>query len=137
MTAYVPNHEKKKRIFEKRERELLHAINHDAPIERLLSAAEKVRAAKVSVYKCQSTQNSERQPQSFAADEFAEGNKNLRLWLSMSNDEIIALYRPKTRPRKRPVCGRGGHRFGGLLAEGLQRPVSTCLTLPWMLVASL
>jgi hypothetical protein len=42
MTAYLANHEKKKRIVAKRERELVHATKHWFAAEKLLLAAEIV-----------------------------------------------------------------------------------------------
>ena len=51
MTNYVPDHNKKIRILEKRERELLHAIKNEFGVEKIKKAAERVRDAKLSVYK--------------------------------------------------------------------------------------
>lgn len=95
MTAYIANHEKKHRIFAKRERELLHAIKHSFTEEKLLLTAEKLRAAKVSVFKCSFSKNSINQPHNFSPEEIAADNKQLELWLSMSSEEIVSMYRPK------------------------------------------
>jgi hypothetical protein len=95
MTAYVANHEKKLRIFAKRERELLHAIKHDAPAEKLSVAAERLRAAKINVYKCRFTKNCENQPHNFSPEEYAENNNELQRWLSMTTDDIVKSYRPR------------------------------------------
>jgi hypothetical protein len=94
MTAYIANHEKKNRIFAKRERELCHAIKHSFPEERLLVAAEKLRSAKVAVFKCRFTKNSENQPYQFAPEEMAAHDRQVQLWLSYSANEIVNLYRP-------------------------------------------
>jgi len=51
MTNYVPDHRKKIRILEKRERELLHAIKNELGVEKITKAAERVRDAKLNVYK--------------------------------------------------------------------------------------
>jgi hypothetical protein len=51
MTNYVPDHRKKIRILEKRERELLHAIKNEFGVEKIERAAERVRNAKLNVYK--------------------------------------------------------------------------------------
>jgi hypothetical protein len=92
MTAYVANHQKKNRIFAKRERELLHAIKHGRPHEKLLVAVEKLRAAKIAVFKCQLTKNSENQPHNFSAEQLALHDKQIEHWLAMTSDEIVAMY---------------------------------------------
>ena len=51
MSSYVPDHRKKFRILEKRERELLHAINNEFGVDKIEKAAERVRDAKLNVYK--------------------------------------------------------------------------------------
>lgn len=93
MTAYIANHEKKNRIFAKRERELRHAIRHNFAPEKLVVAAEKLRAAKIGVFKCRFTKHSENQPHSFSPQEMAEHDRDLQSWLSRSTEEIINLYR--------------------------------------------
>lgn len=93
MTAYIRNNEKKNRIFAKRERELLHAIKHDVSQEQLLLAAEFVRAAKISVFKCRFAMIGENQPHNFAPEEIAEHNKKLDEWLSISAEAIVERYR--------------------------------------------
>ena len=40
MTAYLANHQKKKRLLAKRERELLHALGNDLSDARIIKAAE-------------------------------------------------------------------------------------------------
>lgn len=93
MTAYIANHQKKNRIFAKRVRELQHAIKHDYSVEKLVAAAERVREAKMNVFKCQYTKSNSRQPHWFVADRIAAGNKQIQLWLAMSAEEIVAMYR--------------------------------------------
>jgi len=92
MTAYIANHEKKNRIFEKRERELRHAIKHGFPLDKLHERAELLRAAKISVFKCKFTKNCENQPSNFSAAEMAARNKELAHWLAMSAEEIAEAY---------------------------------------------
>src|SRR5262245_57577266 len=70
MTCYVANHQKKIGIFHKRERALVHAIKHQLADDKIAVAAERVRQAKLSVFKCRFTKNSERQPYSFSAQKF-------------------------------------------------------------------
>jgi hypothetical protein len=93
VTAYIANHEKKFRIFAKRERELLHAIKHDYSVEKIVIAAEKLRFAKLGVFKCRFSMNSPRQPHEFNATEVATHNQQVHRWLSMSAEEIVDLYR--------------------------------------------
>jgi hypothetical protein len=95
MTAYIVNHEKKQRLFAKRERELLHAIKHQLAEEKLMLAAEKLRAARIGVAKCRFTQYSENQPHNFSAEETAQKDNELKRWLTVSADEIIQRYRPR------------------------------------------
>jgi len=97
MTAYIASHEKKNRIFAKREREMLHAIKHGFPAEKLALAAEKLRVAKINVFKCRFSQDSAKQPHNFSAAEIAEHDKGLQRWLSMTSDEIVDLYRPRVK----------------------------------------
>jgi hypothetical protein len=93
MTAYIANHEKKNRIFAKRERELRHAIKHGFPPEKLMVAAERVRAAKIAVFKCRFSKDSENQPHNFSPEEIAVHDRQVQLWLARSADEIIEVYR--------------------------------------------
>ena len=51
MANYVANYKKKSRILQKREQELLHAINHEFSTEKIRKAAEHVRVAKLNMYK--------------------------------------------------------------------------------------
>ena len=94
MTAYVANPEKKNGIFAQRELELRHAIKHNFTTEKLLIKAERVRAAKIAVFKCRFTKNSENQPYNFDPEEVAVHDKHLQRWLSMSATEIVDAYRP-------------------------------------------
>ena len=96
MTAYIANHEKKNRLFAKRERELLHAIKHEFSNARLEAAAERLRAAKLAVFKCRFTMNSVRQPHAFSPQQLATCDQRIRLWLAMSTEEIINRYRGGT-----------------------------------------
>ena len=96
MTAYLANHQKKQRIFEKRERELTHAIKNAYSAERLALAAEKLRSAKISVFKCRFSADGPVQPHQFHAEEIAKRNPQLERWLSMATEEIIDLYSPST-----------------------------------------
>lgn len=93
MTSYLANHQKKQRIFAKRERELLHAIKHTFSQEKLLLAAEKLRAAKIGVFKCRFSANNANQPHNFSAEQMAERNEQVRQWLEMSSEEIVNMYR--------------------------------------------
>jgi len=58
MTAYVANHLKKKNIFKKREQEFRHAIKNNFSQEKIIKAVEKLRIAKLNVYKAEFSKNS-------------------------------------------------------------------------------
>ena len=51
MANYVANYKEKPRILQKREQELLQAINHEFSAEKIRKAAEHVRVAKLNMYK--------------------------------------------------------------------------------------
>ena len=93
MTAYVANHEKKKRIFKKRETELVHLFKVAASDDKLFIAAERVREAKIGVFKCRFVRNNAHQPHKFSAEKQAANNTQIEKWLSMTTDEIIDAYR--------------------------------------------
>jgi len=88
MTAYVANHEKKNRIFAKREQELLHVSD-----EKIAVAAEKVREAKMNVFKCRFSKSSPHQPHTFLPEQAAADDQKIQQWLLMSTADIIANYR--------------------------------------------
>ena len=90
MTAYVANHQKKIRILQKREQELTHAIKHDYSDEKLEKAVEKIRAAKLNVFKAQFAKNSALPPHSYTP------NKEAQKWQSMTVAEILEKYRSQT-----------------------------------------
>lgn len=87
MTAY--SYEEKKRLFAKRLRELRHAIKHDFSEEKRRAAAERLRAARLGMFKCQFTLNVTSEPYNFSAEDLAKRHKGIRRWLSMSAEEII------------------------------------------------
>ena len=93
MTAYIANHEKKNRLFSKRERELMHAIKNGFAEKTLVIAAEKVRSAKMSVFKCQFAKSTVHQAHKFSPEEMATKNKRIQRWLAMSTTDIINEYR--------------------------------------------
>ncbi len=95
MTAYIANHEKKKRILSKRERELIHAIKNCLPLERISIAAERVREAKMNVFKCDFAKSTEVQPHTFSPEEMAASNEQVRNWLYAPTDDIVEMYRPR------------------------------------------
>ncbi len=89
MTAYIANHQKKKNIFLKREQELLHAIKHGFTKQKLEKAAEKLREAKLGVFKSEFSKRSVLPASSYEPDEKAKE------WEVISVDEIIKQYRQK------------------------------------------
>ncbi len=87
MTAYIANHQKKRNLLHKREQELEHALSHGFDDSKLKRAAEKVREAKLAVFKALFSQSSVLPPHSY--EESAEAIE----WRNMSVAEIIRLYR--------------------------------------------
>jgi hypothetical protein len=96
MTVYLANYRKKQRIFAKREQELRHALKHGFPPKKLLRAAEKLRAAKIAVFKCYFSSRGPVQPHTFSPQAMAEHNPDLRQWLEMSAEAIVSMYRSPT-----------------------------------------
>jgi hypothetical protein len=92
MTAYIANHEKKKQCFAKRERELRHLIKHSAPAEKQRVAAERLRAAKMGVFKCRYAMTSENMPHSFSPEAEALSDDEVRQWLEIMADQILEMY---------------------------------------------
>jgi hypothetical protein len=95
MAGYLPNYQKKNRIFAKREQELLHAIKHGCPPEKLLKLVEKLRAAKIAVFKSRFAEATLMEPHKFDPHDIASHNRQVQRWISMTADEIVDLYRPK------------------------------------------
>ncbi len=89
MTAYLANHQKKHRIFRKREKEIIHAIKNDFSREKLEAAAEKLREAKLNVFKSEFSKKSV-----LPATSYEPGSK-AQEWASFSTSEIINSYRGK------------------------------------------
>jgi hypothetical protein len=96
MTAY--SYEEKKRLFAKRLRELRHAIKHGFSEEKCRAAAERLRAARLGIVKCQFTMKISSAPYNFSAEAMAKRHKGIRRWLSMSAEEIVKSY--ETLPEK-------------------------------------
>lgn len=90
MTAY--SYEEKRRLFAKRERQLRHAIKHGFPEEKVRAVAEKLRAARLGIFKCQFTLKITSEAYNFSAEAMAKRNKGIRRWLSMSVEEIVKSY---------------------------------------------
>ncbi len=78
MSNYIPNKQKKNKIFHKREVELRHAIKHDAGADKIEKAATQSREAKLAAIKAQ-----------YAETRSTEKGRLSRKWESMTNDEIV------------------------------------------------
>jgi hypothetical protein len=89
MTAYVANYLKRKRILEKREVELVHAIRHDHSTAQLAKAAERLRDARMHVFKAKFSQDNPGLPPS----QFEPTGEALE-WIECSVDSIVAMYAP-------------------------------------------
>jgi hypothetical protein len=91
MAGYAPNHLKQRKLFQKRERELLHAISAGLSAEKLTEAVENLRHAKLQTYKSHFAHKSVLQAQSYVP------SKPAKLWQSLSQEQILAKYvRKKT-----------------------------------------
>ena len=93
MAGYVPNYQKKNRLFAKRERELVHALRNRFSIRKIDLAAEKLRMAKIAVFKSRFARGTALQPHTFSPEEMAARDEQVRKWLSMSTADIIDRYR--------------------------------------------
>jgi hypothetical protein len=93
MTRYLANHQKKNRIFAKRERELVHAIKNGLPAKELAKRAGRARDAKISVFKCRFAKSTELQPHAFSIEDLAKKDEQVRKWLTASTSEIVEMYR--------------------------------------------
>jgi len=89
MTCYLANHQKAKRVFEKQEVKLAHAIKHDFSHEKIVELAEKLRNAKLKVFKAKFSQNSVLPSSNWEPDEKS------KVWLLKPVEEIIEEYRNK------------------------------------------
>jgi hypothetical protein len=86
MAGYAPNHRKQHRLFQKRERELLHAINSGASADKLGEAIENLRRAKLQTFKSHFAQNSVLPASNFVP------SKTAKLWQSLSHAQILSKY---------------------------------------------
>ncbi len=102
MSNYIPNGEKKNRMFTKRVRNLVHALQNDFSGEKIAALAEKVREAKMGVFKCRYAEFAE--PHTFSPEDMAANNEQVHLWISMSTADIIELCQSKCREDPAPGC---------------------------------
>lgn len=86
MTAYLVNHRKKIEIFERREAELLHAIKNSYSKEKINSVAEKVRYAKLKVFKAKYAKGKILPPSTYKPEGEA------LVWENLTIEEIIQKY---------------------------------------------
>ena len=86
MANYLVNHTKKYKLVRKREREITHAIKHNAKSEKLESLAERLREAKIGVFKMEFSRKS-----SLPASRYEPTSEAFK-WQNMSVDDILALY---------------------------------------------
>ena len=90
MTAYVADHLKKKAILNKRVAGLQHAVKNGYPNEKIEKAVEKVRAAKLAIFKMEFSRDSV-----LPAHAYVPTEKALK-WQQMSIEEIMHEIRIKT-----------------------------------------
>src|SRR5262245_36330095 len=98
MASNIPHHDQKNRIFAKRERALIHAIKKGFSREKIATAAERLREAKIAVFKCRFALYTIREPHTFSAEEMAISDEQVRKWISMRTIDIIEMYRPRAKP---------------------------------------
>lgn len=89
MPSYLANHQKTRRVFRKREKQLEHAIRHDFSRDRIVKAAERLREARLKVFKSDFAKSSVRQATTW------QPNEEAKRWQAMPVDEIIERYRKK------------------------------------------
>ena len=95
MPLYPPRNEpvRKKEILKKREQELHHAIEHHMPQDRIEKAAEKLRFARLKLYKGIIEQFRYDQSTDVGAKPGAKAERELEKWEGLSVDEIISMYK--------------------------------------------
>ena len=81
MSNYIPNKQKKNKIFHKREVELRHAINHQYGADKIERAANSLRKAKLAAIEAQ-----------FAETRNPEKGRLLKKWRDMTVGEIVLSY---------------------------------------------
>ena len=87
MTAYIVNHRKKKVILEKRVASLKHAVKNSFSSEKIEKEAEKVRAAKLAIFKMEFSKSSTLPAHSYVPEGEA------LIWQRMTVAEILAEYK--------------------------------------------
>ena len=89
MTCYIADHRKTRCVFNKREVQLKHSIRHCFGRDKIIKAAEKLRDAKLKIFKSDFSRSSILPASSWCPDLEAQN------WQSMPVDEIIELYQRK------------------------------------------
>lgn len=81
MSNYIPNKQKKNKIFHKRETVLKHAIKHKLESEKIEAAVARLRESKLAAIQAQ-----------YAETRSPERGRLRKKWETMTSDEIIAKY---------------------------------------------
>ena len=92
MTGYWANYQKKNRLFRLRERALRDAIRNDYGLEKVLKAAERLREAKIAVFKSRLSEKLVLPAQLFSLEDIAKKDKAVSKWISMTTEEIVAEH---------------------------------------------
>jgi len=87
MTAYIVNHRKKKAILEKRVAGLQHAVKNSFSREKIEKEVEKVRAAKLAIFKMEFSKNTTLPAHSY------EPQGEALVWESMAVEDILSEYK--------------------------------------------
>lgn len=82
----IPDHNKTYRVFHKREAELQHAIKNGHSHEKLIKSAEKLREAKLKIFKSKFSAHSV-----LPASAYKPSGEALE-WERLSVDEILQKY---------------------------------------------
>ena len=94
MPSYPPRDEpvRKRQIFQKRERELLHALVHNSGRDRIERSAEQVRFAKLKLIKAIVGDLRYLKQTEEILKQLAKAETDEKLWRSLAVDEIIKRY---------------------------------------------
>jgi hypothetical protein len=95
MSNYIPHHRKKRDILKKREHRLIKAIEANLSPGKMASFAIKVREAQIRVINVKRSQlrAAESDENNTLLAKFDQESKH---WLSLSDDEIIEMYKHQT-----------------------------------------
>jgi len=92
VNGYWVNYQNKNRLFRLRERALRDAIRNDYGLERILKAAERLREAKIAVFKSRFSEKSVLPAHQFSPEDIAKQDTAVSKWISMTTEEVVAEH---------------------------------------------